>query len=79
MKRDFDVNIELAKLKEQTKIRRKRRYSQRKSKLDPYHGEIIQLLNAGATDAEVHRWLIGIRITIAPSTLHRWIKRNYHG
>lgn len=76
----FDASAELSKLKAQTKAIRKRRYSQRKSKLDPYHGEIIQLLEAGASGAEVRRWLRGLNIEVSPSTLSRWIKRNsQHG
>jgi len=74
---DFDVSEEISKLKAQTKAIRKRRYSQRKSKLDPYHGEIIQLLNAGASGAEIRRWLLGLNVEISPSTLSRWIERNH--
>lgn len=73
----FDVCAELLKLKTQTKVIRKRCYTQRKSKLDPYHGEIIQLLNKGASGAEVRRWLLGLNVQISPSTLSRWIKRNH--
>ncbi len=74
---DFDVNAELSKLKAQTKTIRKRRYTQRKSKLDPYHGEIIQLLDGGASGAEIRRWLRGLNVEISPSTLSRWIERNH--
>lgn len=76
---DFDAAKEVERLKAQTKAIRKRPYSQRKSKLDTYHGEIIQLMKAGATPAEVLRWLKGLRVSIAQSTLSRWLARNYNG
>lgn len=74
---DFDVNAEISKLKTQTKAIRKRCYTQRKSKLDPYHGEIIQLLNGGSSGAEIRRWLLGLNVEVSPSTLSRWIERNH--
>ena len=73
---DFDPVAEVAKLKAQTKAIRKRNYSQRKSALDNYHGEIIQLLRNGSTATEVHRWLRELEVTISLSTVTRWIKKH---
>ena len=74
---DFNAEKEVLRLKNQTKTIRKRRYAQRKSRLDPYHGEIIELKKSGAKPSEIHRWLLGLRVRIAFSTLSRWLKRNY--
>jgi|TARA_R110002033_G_scaffold127057_1_gene168641 transposase-like protein len=73
---DFDPVAEVARLKAQTKFLRKRNYSQRKSALDNYHGEIIQLLRNGSTATEVHRWLRELEVTISLSTVTRWIKKH---
>lgn len=73
---DFDPVAEVARLKTQTKAIRKRNYSQRKSALDNYHGEIIILLAHGATATEVHRWLRGLEVKISLSTVTRWIKNH---
>jgi hypothetical protein len=74
--KEFDAQAEVARLKAQTKAIRRRSYSQRKSKLDNYHGEIIQLYRNGARAAEIHRWLESLNVNISPSTLSRWLGRN---
>ena len=73
---DFDPVAEVSRLQAQTKAIRKRNYSQRKSVLDNYHGEIIILLSHGATATEVHRWLRELKVKISLSTVTRWIKKN---
>jgi hypothetical protein len=73
---DFDPVAEVARLKSQTKAIRKRNYSQRKSGLDNYHGEIIKLLDGGSTATEIHRWLRELNVTISLSTVTRWIKKH---
>ena len=73
---DFDPVTEVARLKAQTKAIRKRNYSQRKSALDNYHGEIIQLLKGGSTATEVHRWLRELEVTVSLSSVTRWIKKH---
>ena len=75
---DFDVSKEVECLKIQTKAIRKRNYYKSKSKLDPYHGEIISLMKSGATNAEIHRWLFCLKVEVAFSTITRWKKRNFH-
>lgn len=71
---DFDVNTELKTLREQTKIIRRKRYS--RSRLDKYAGELLTLHRAGATTAELQRWLRGQRIKVVHSTVARWLAKH---
>lgn len=71
---DFDVNNELKKLREQTKIIRKRRYS--RSRLDKYAGELLAMYRAGATTAQLQRWLRRHRIKVVHSTVARWLAKH---
>lgn len=71
---DFDVNTELKTLREQTKIIRQKRYS--RSRLDKYAGELLTLHRAGATTAELQRWLRGQRIKVVHSTVARWLAKH---
>ena len=74
---DFDVQSELSALKAQTKSMRKRSYSARKSRLDKYKHELLELHQAGATGAELQRWLrANKRIKVAHSTVLRWLEKN---
>lgn len=73
---EFDVESELAKLKEQTEMQRKRPYFRRKSRLDKYHHELISLHQSGASQAELTQWLRSKRIKVAPSTVSRWLSNN---
>ena len=74
---DFDVQSELSTLKAQTKTIRKRSYSTRKSRLDKYTHQLLELHQAGATDAELQRWLrANKRIKVAHSTVLRWLEKN---
>lgn len=76
----FDAAAEVATLRTQTQVIRKRHYRQRLSQLDAYHGEILQLHDAGASMAEIQRWLAKKRIRVAHSTVSRWLhKRLAHG
>jgi hypothetical protein len=75
---EFNAAAEVAKLKAQTKAIRKRSYFQRISKLDKYRGELLTMYRAGASGAELLRWLKTKRVTCAPSTLSRYIKK-HHG
>ncbi|CCW32015.1 hypothetical protein ABLA30_14080 [Xenorhabdus nematophila] len=70
----FDAGKELAALREQTRIIRKKRY--RKSRLDRHAGELLQLHQEGASAAELQRWLRAKRIRVVLSTVTRWLGRN---
>lgn len=71
---EFDAKIELAALQQQTKTIRQRRYAS--SRLDKYTGELLELHRAGATPAELQRWLRARRIRVVHSTVARWLTKN---
>ncbi|GKW14024.1 MULTISPECIES: hypothetical protein [Pectobacterium] len=71
---EFNVSQELAALQEETRLIRKPRY--RKSRLDRYTGELCQLHQAGASAAELQRWLRAKRIRVVLSTVTRWLDRH---
>lgn len=74
---DFDAEVEAARLKSDTKIRRRgRTYAQRSSALDKYKEELLRLYEEDCSGAELQRWLSEKSITVARSTVHRWLKRN---
>jgi hypothetical protein len=74
---DFDVQSELSTLKDQTKTIRKRSYSARKSRLDKYTHQLLALNQAGASGAELQRWLrANKRIKVAHSTVLRWLDKH---
>ncbi|MDE1240525.1 hypothetical protein, partial [Vibrio aestuarianus] len=73
---DFDVQSELSALKDQTQAMRKRSYSARKSRLDKFKFQLLELHQAGATGAELQRWLrANKRIKVAHSTVLRWLEK----
>lgn len=72
---NFDATGELAELRAETAMRRKRSYAQRKSRLDRYHGEIALMFKEGGSIREIQRWLRKKKaIRVAESTVHRWIR-----
>jgi hypothetical protein len=74
---DFEIYAALARLDQQkglAKMNRKKRYY--RSKLDLYQGELLQLHRAGATTAELQRWLQGKRIHVVWTTVDRWVKKH---
>jgi len=74
MSDDFNIEDELEKLKKQTKtIRKTKHYN---SRIDRYKGEVLKLNKAGASIAEIQRFLRGKRIKLVHSTVSRWLKTN---
>lgn len=71
---EFDPDLEVKKLKEQTSTIRKTRYS--KSRLDRYKGELLTLSQSGATCAELQRYLRTKRIKVVHSTVARWLAKH---
>ncbi|MGL4715544.1 MAG: hypothetical protein ACRCWL_06490 [Aeromonas sp.] len=69
----FDPLSEVARLRQQTAIIRKPRF--RPSRLDRYRAELIALHQAGASVAELQRWLRGQRIRVVHSTVARWLSK----
>ena len=78
---NFDPDKEVAELKKDSELRRKRSYKQRQSKLDKHHAELEALRQRGATIVELTRWLSKKkRFVVAESTVHRWLKsKDIHG
>jgi len=65
---------EFRTIKNQTKDIRKKRFY--KSKLDKYHDLIVDLYKAGASKAEIQRWLRTKNIKVVWTTVHRWIVKH---
>ncbi|ANS88288.1 hypothetical protein I6Y99_005063 [Vibrio parahaemolyticus] len=73
----FDEKAETERLKQQTRIIRKKTYKRRKSRLDRYKGELLALQKEGCTTAELQRWLRGKRIKVVHSTVARWLQAQH--
>ena len=71
---DFDAESEVKKLKQQTTTIRKKQYY--KSRLDRYKGELLALHQAGASCAELQRFLRTKRIKVVHSTVARWLLKH---
>ncbi|WP_397471753.1 hypothetical protein [Rheinheimera sp.] len=67
----FDVETELAKLKAETRELRQKRF--KNSRLNAYRGELVTMYEEGATVAELQRWLKAKRISVAWTTVKRWL------
>lgn len=73
---DFDATAQAAVLRTQTRTLHKRQYRRRQSRLDVYTSELLALHAAGASVAELQRWLRERRIKVVHSTVARWLARN---
>lgn len=73
----FDKKAETERLKQQTRIIRKKNYTRRKSRLDRYKGELLALQKEGCTTAELQRWLREKRIKVVHSTVARWLQAQH--
>ena len=71
---EFDPELEVKTLKQQTSMIRKTRYS--RSRLDRYKGELLGLHRAGASCAELQRYLRQKRIKVVHSTVARWLLKH---
>jgi DNA invertase Pin-like site-specific DNA recombinase len=71
--KNFDAVAEVAILKAQTESRKKRSYTQRKSKLYKFNFEIIKLRENGASFAEIQSWLLTKkRLKVSRTTISRF-------
>lgn len=70
----FDAAAEAARLRARTRARRRPRYAS--SRLDRYKHELLALRDAGATTAELRRWLLDRRVRVHHSTVARWLRRH---
>ena len=73
----FDADAEVARLKAQTKARR--RLVRRGSRLDRFANELFAMRHAGATTEELRRWLVAQHVRVRHSTVGRWLRRNGAG
>ncbi len=73
----FDAAAEVADLKANTRARRRRRRAP--SRLDRHTHELLALHDAGATVAELQRWLAARRVRIHQTTVGRWLRRHGRG
>ena len=69
----FDAAGEVAHLKADTQARRRRRRAP--SRLDRHTHELLALYDAGATVAELQRWLAARRVRVHQTTVGRWLRR----
>ena len=69
----FDATAEVASLKAATKARRRLRRTP--SRLDRHTHELLALRDAGATVAELQRWLEARRVRVHRTTVGRWLRR----
>jgi transposase len=74
---EFDAQTTAARLKSESRIRRKpRTYAQRRSLLDTYKHELLQLDAASCNGSELQRWLAEKGVKVERSTVNRWLHRN---
>jgi len=75
---DFDAKAIAAQLKAQSAARRKpRTYSQRRSRLDDYKFELLQLDREGCSGTQLQTWLAEKKqLRVERSTINRWLHRN---
>ncbi|MCY4011370.1 MAG: hypothetical protein OXG82_01500 [Gammaproteobacteria bacterium] len=69
----FNAASEVARLKADTRARRRRRRVP--SRLDRHTHELLALYDAGATVAELQRWLAARRVRVHQTTVGRWLRR----
>jgi len=70
----FDAEKELAAIQALRKQDKRKHF--RKSTLDRYKGEVLQLHNAGASLSDIRLFLKSKRIIVVNSTIQRWLKKN---
>ena len=76
MMNDFNSRQELAQLQQLKKMSRKQRFS--RSKLDPYTHQLSELRKAGATLADLQRWLRQRRVRVEHTTISRFLSKRGH-
>lgn len=75
---DFDAQAIAAQLKAQSAAKRKpRSYNQRRSRLDDYKFELLELDSAGCNGTQLQTWLAEKKqLRVERSTINRWLHRN---
>ena len=73
----LNVEAVAARLKAQSKERRKpRTYAQQRSVLDEHKYYLLGLDNLGCNGTQLQTWLAEQGITVARSTVNRWLHQN---
>lgn len=74
---DFDPANELQRIRSMKQLGRRRPYAQGRSQLDAYTAELLALHDSGARPADLQAWLKmpPRRMTVAHSTVARWLRR----
>ncbi|HIF6447749.1 TPA: hypothetical protein ACX33Y_003870 [Klebsiella pneumoniae] len=72
----FDAKTTVMRLRQETRLRRKRPYRRNQSRLDRFRVEILALKHHGASAAEIQRWLRQKRICVVLTTVTRWLEKN---
>lgn len=73
-KRSMDALNDLQRIREERKLIKRIRY--RRSVLDPYRVELVQLRTAGGSIADLTYWLLHYRgRKVSPSTVARYLSR----
>ncbi len=69
---NVDVDAEVKRLRE---IAKGRRRPGKRSRLLRFRGDLLALYAAGATIADLQRWLRERQVSVAHSTVARWMRR----
>lgn len=74
---DFDSSAELQRIRRMKRLGRRRPYARGRSQLDAYTAELLALHDSGARPADLQAWLKmpPRRMTVAHSTVARWLRR----
>ena len=74
MSAEFDANAVLSELRQDAKLRRRRRYH--RSRLDRHRAELVKLRRNGASYAELQRWLRAAkRLMVSRTTVFRYFQK----
>jgi len=74
MSAEFEANAVLYDLRQNAKLRHRRRYC--RSRLDRHRAELVKLRLAGATLSELQRWLRAARrIKVSRTTIFRFLRK----
>lgn len=71
---ESEAIAEVERLKNLRKRNRKKTYA--KSRLDKYRGDIVMLLQGGATAVDIQKWLRERRIKVVLSTVTRYLDKH---
>lgn len=71
---EFDAEAELAAIKKERSLLKKRRYKRRKSELDDFRMQILKLYEAGSTATNIQHFLKKRGCEVHLSTVTRYLK-----